>query len=214
MDEADSGRSGYYREIARAFLARRGGAFFLSPKDQAAIAAWEDRKIPLAVVLEGIGQTFDGLKTRGRGTRSISLAFCDRQVEAAFGQHRDRLAGRRKAAAAGPAADKGDKARLEIEKAIDALAADDTELERLLRAALEALAAPRPDTAALERIDAEIEELLWARASVEERAAAGAEALRGVKGRKPAGFEDQVRRRVVMAARAVRRIPHASLHYY
>jgi len=213
MDDTDNGRSGYYREIARAFLERRGGGFFLSPKDQAAIAAWEDKKIPLSVVLEGIGRTFDDLKARGRGTKAISLAFCGRQVEAAFAQHRDRLAGRRKAAA-GPRSDKGDKARHEIEKAIEALAGDDLAMKRLLGSALEALAAPRPDAGALERIDAEVEAVLWARATAAEKAAAEAEALKGAKGRKSAGFEDLVRRRVVMAARAGRRIPHASLHYY
>jgi hypothetical protein len=213
MDDTDSGRSGYYREIARIFLERRGGGFFLSPKDQAAIAAWEDKKIPLGVVLEGISRTFDGLMARGRGTKAISLAFCVRQVEAAFAQHRDRLAGRKKPVA-GPRSDKGQRARHEIEKAMEALAADDLEMKRLLGSALEALAAPRPDAGALERIDAEVEAVLWARATAAEKAAAEAEALKGAKSRKPAGFEDLVRRRVVMAARAGRRIPHASLHYY
>ena len=213
MDDTDSGRSGYYQEIARAFLERRGGGFFLSPKDQAVIAAWEDKTIPLGVVLEGIGRTFDELMARGRGTKAISLAFCGRQVEAAFAQHRDRLAGRRRAAA-GPRPGKGDKARHEIEKAIEALAVDDLEMKRLLGSALEALAAPRPAAGALERIDAEVEEVLWARATAAEKAAAEIASLKGAKGRKPAGFADQVRRRVIMSARAGRRIPHASLHYY
>src|SRR5512137_174737 len=117
----DKGQSGYYQEIARVFLERRGGPFFLSPKDQSAIAAWEEKRIPLGVVLEGIARTFDGLTARKRGTKAVSLAFCDRQVEAAFAQHRDRAAGHRKAAGTAPRSGKVDRARREIEMAIEAL---------------------------------------------------------------------------------------------
>ncbi|RPI98500.1 MAG: hypothetical protein EHM31_11635 [Candidatus Aminicenantes bacterium] len=214
MDEDKSGQSGYYREIARAFLERRGGAFFLSPKDQAMIAAWEGKRIPLNVVLEGIVRTFEGLRARKRGTRSVPLAFCERQVEAAFAQHRDRAAGRRKAAGAGPRTDKSEKARREIEKAVPALPAGDAALKRLLEKALAVLSGPGPDPAALERIDEEIEETLWAEATAAEKAAAEAEARKGLKGGKTAGFEDQVRRRAVMTARSGRRVPHVSLFYY
>ncbi len=210
----DSGQSGYYQEIARSFLERRGGALVLSPKDQSAIAVWEEKRIPLSVVLEGIGRTFEGLKSRGRATRAISLAFCDREVEAAFAQHRARLAGRRTAAEAAPGSDKKDKARREIAKAAEALSAADPEMTRLLRAALEALAAARPDAAALERIETEIEQALWTGATAAEKAAAGAETAKMAGGQKSAGLEDEVRRRVVMTARLRRRVPHVSLHYY
>ncbi len=47
-----------------------------------------------------------------------------------------------------------------------------------------------------------------------EKAEAKAEALKGMKNRKPAGLDDEVRRRAVMTARARRRVPHVSLHYY
>ena len=210
----NSGReqSDYYQEIARVFLARRGGALLLSPKDLSTIAAWEEKMIPLDAVVEGIGRTFEGLKARGRATRTVSLAFCDRQVEAAFDQHRDRAAGRRTDPGAG--AGKAAKVRREIARALETLPAGDLEMKRLLQAALGALAAPRPDPAGLERIDAEIEEALWAGATAAEKAGAETESLKAHKGRKPAGFEDSVRRRAVMAARARRRLPHVSLHYY
>ena len=214
MDSEDSGQSGYYQAIARAFLERRGGPFFLSPKDQAAIAGWEAKRIPLRVVLEGIGRTFDGLKARGRGTKRISLAFCERHVEEAFAQHRDRAAGRRKAPQAGDRIDKSERARREIGKALQGLPDDDREMTRLLRAAFEALTAAPADCAALERIDAAIEDLLLARATPAERAEAEAVVRKGLKDRKTAGLDDLVRRQIVMTARAGRRIPHASLYYY
>ena len=210
----DSAQSGYYQEIARAFLERRGGALVLSPKDQSAIAIWEEKRIPLSVVLEGIGRTFDGLKARGRATRPVSLAFCEREVEAAFAQHRDRAAGRKKAPEAEARSDKKDKARREIAKALEAPAAEDPEMTRLLRSALEVLSAPRPDAAALEPIEAEIEEALWTGATAAEKAEAAAETAKMARGQGSAGLEDAARRRVVMTARLRRRVPHVSLHYY
>jgi hypothetical protein len=212
--DSDREQSGYYREIARVFLARRGGALLLSPKDLSTIAAWEERKIPLDAVVEGIGRTFEGLKARGRATRTVSLAFCDRQVEAAFDQHRDRAAGRRTDPGAGAGTDKAAKVRAEIARALETLPAGDLEMKRLLRKALEAIAGSGPDPAALERIDAEIEEALWAGATPAEKATAESESLKAHRGRKPAGFEATVRRRAVMAGRARRRLPHVSLHYY
>jgi hypothetical protein len=214
MDEDKSGQSGYYQEIARAFLERRGGPFFLSPRDQSAIAAWEEKKIPLRVVLEGVGRTFDGLKARKRSTKTVTLSFCERQVEAAFAQHLDRAAGRRKTPAAGPRTGKGEKARREIEMAVEALPAGDVAIKRLLEKALAALSADGPEAAILEGIEEEIEETLWAQATAAEKAAAEAGVQKGSKGPKPAGFEDQVRRRAVMSARAARRVPHVSLYYY
>ncbi len=212
MTIEDKGQSGYYQAIAREFLARRGAPFFLSPRDQSMIAAWEAKRIPLRVVLEGIGRTFDGLKTRGRGTKGTSLVFCERQVEAAFAQHKDRSAGRGNAAA--PRAGKKDRARREVERGLRALPSEDSELTRLLQAALDALAAAKPDETALERLDADVEDVLWARATGAEKAAAEAEVRRELRGRRPEGLEAVVRRKVVKAARDGRRIPHISLFYY
>ena len=212
MDTEDKGQSGYYQTIANELLARRGPPFFLSPRDQSTIASWESRRVPLQVVLEGIGRAFDSLKTRGRGTKGVSLAYCDRQVDAALAQHLDRSAGRGNTA--GPRPGKKDRARREVEKGLRGLAPDDREMARLLEAALAALAAPKPDEAALERIDAEVEELLWGRATGPEKGAAEAEVRKGLRGRRPEGLEAMVRRQVVKKSRDGRKIPHVSLYYY
>ena len=212
MTPNDKDRSGYYQSIARAFLERRGPPLLLSPRDQALIGDWEARRIPLRIVLEAIGRTFDGLRSRGRGTRGVSLAACARHADEAFAQYRDRVAGGRDAAA--PRPDKRERARREITKALDGLPPEDGRIAALLRAALAVLDEARPDEAGLERIDAEIEELLWSRATAAERAAAEAEARRELRGRRAAGSADAVRRIVVRAARAGRRIPYVSLHHH
>lgn len=215
MTGDDKERSGYYQSIARALLERRGAPFLLSPRDQALIAAWEARRIPLGVVLEAVGRTFDDLRSRGRACRGVPLGRCERQVDEAFAQHKDRGAGGRspgREAAGRPG--KPAQVRREIEKALQGPAAEDPGISGLLRAALAALDAPGPDEAALERIDGEVEELLWARATAAEKAAAEAQARRELRGRPSADPAAAVRRLVVKAARAGRRIPHVSLFYH
>ena len=212
MSDEDSGASGYYRTIAREFLKRRGAPLLLSPRDQAVIAAWEAKRVPLDAVLEGIGRAFEALRSRGRPARGVSLAFCDRQVEAAWAQHRDRAAGRRGAADARPG--KRERALKEVGQARRGLDAGDADIARLLDAALAVLAADRPDEAALERLDAEVEEVLWNLAPEAGRRRAESEVRRGLRGRKPSELEAAVRRTVVQAARSARKIPHVSLFYY
>jgi hypothetical protein len=212
MSHDDKDRSVYYQSIARAFLERRGAPLLLAPRDQALIAEWEARRVPLRVVLEAIGRTFDGLRARGRGARGVSLAICARHVDEAFGQYRDRRAGARGAAA--PRPDKRVRAQEEIDRALGGLPAEDGGIGALLRSALAVLDAPRPDEAALERIDAEIEDVLWAMATDEDRAAAEAEARRELRGRRAAEIEVAIRRIVVRASRSGRRIPYVSLHHH
>jgi hypothetical protein len=212
MTDNDKDRSGYYQSIARAFLERRGAPLLLSPRDQALIGSWEARRIPLRVVLEAIARTFDDLRSARRATRGISLGRCERRVDEAFAQHRDRGAGGRAAAGTGPG--KAERARREIEKALHGLPPEDGEMAGLLRSALTALDTPKPDEAVLERIDADVEDLLWARATAAEKDAAASEARRELRGRPSDDLPGAVRRRVVMAARTGRRIPHASLFYH
>jgi hypothetical protein len=211
----DSAQNGYYREIARAYLGRRGGPLLVSSKDQAVIAAWETDRVPLGVVLEGIGRAFDDLWARGRATRSISLVFCDRAVRAAFAQHRDRAAGRAKppAAVAGRT-DKRELARREVAQALAALPAAEAAMKGLLIEALGLLDRDRPDPEALERLDAAIAEALGNAATEAEKAAAAAEAGKALRGRPQAGLDETIERLVVKAVRARRRVPHVSLHYY
>jgi len=214
MTEDDKDRSGYYQSIARAFLARRGAPLLLSPRDQALIAAWEARRIPLGVVLEAVGRTFDELRSRGRSTRGIPLSRCERQVDEAFAQHRDRGAGSRGPAGAAAKPGKTGRARKEIEKALQGPAAGDPEIAGLLRGALAVLEPPGGDEEELERIDGRIEDLLWTQATAAEKAAAQTEARRELRDRPRAELDAAVRRLVVKAARAGRRIPHVSLFYH
>lgn len=208
----DQAQSGYYQTIAREFLRRRGAPFFLSPRDLAVVHAWEKDRVPLDVVLEGIGRAFDGLRARGRAAKGVPLSGCDAQVRKALAQHVDRSAGRRRTAA--PRSRKAAKAKAEIEACLDGLGADDRSLRPLLERAAGLLAAEKPDDEALAAVDEAVDGVLWGRASAAEREAAARRTGREFPGRDEGEVAAAARTRLIKSAREARKIPYVSLFYY
>ncbi|MGH9946107.1 MAG: hypothetical protein ACRD6X_02800 [Pyrinomonadaceae bacterium] len=74
----------YYTEIEDTFVRRRGKHLLLSPIDWAMIEGWQERGIPLHVVLRGIESVFDTFD-KNPGPRTIkSLLFCREEIEAQY----------------------------------------------------------------------------------------------------------------------------------
>ena len=80
----------YFRAVERAFLELQGGAMFLPPADWDLVRGWEQRGIPLSMVLAGIRAAFSG---RVRASSRMSLRDCEAAVEGAFNALRRRRAG-------------------------------------------------------------------------------------------------------------------------
>jgi len=214
MDE----RSRYFQEIARAFFARRGAPFFLSPKDLYLIEDWEKSGIPPAVALEGIERSFEkkGYQAGGRG-KVLSLAYCDPAVRRAFGQHRDRKVGGRRTPAAPKAAAARAKAGAAVEEFLARASHEALFLEETFREARRALreageGGPAGDE--LERLDGRVDAILLEQAGTSDRE----KAAREVRSRHP-GLP--VRERAAAAERLLLkrlrekfRIPYLSLYYY
>lgn len=75
----------YYTEIEDTFVRRRGKHLFLSPLDWALIEAWQDRGIPLHIVLRSIESVFDVFDKQPPGTRTIkSLFYCREEIEVQY----------------------------------------------------------------------------------------------------------------------------------
>lgn len=75
----------YYTEIEETFVRRRGKNLFLSPLDWAMIESWQDRGIPLHVVIRSIESVFDVFDKQPPGTRTIkSLLYCREEIEAQY----------------------------------------------------------------------------------------------------------------------------------
>src|SRR4051812_41415729 len=74
----------YFTEIEETFVRRRGKHLFLSPIDWAMIETWQERRIPLHIVIRGIESVFDGFEKKP-GPRSIKgLLYCREEIEAQY----------------------------------------------------------------------------------------------------------------------------------
>jgi hypothetical protein len=77
----------YFTEIEDAFIRRRGRHLLLSPLDWALIEGWQERGVPLHVVLRAIEDVFDGFEKQSNQNRTIkSLFYCREEVEAQFAE--------------------------------------------------------------------------------------------------------------------------------
>ena len=75
----------YFTEIEETFVRRRGKHLFLSPLDWALIEAWQERGVPLNIVIRSIESVFDVFDKQPPGTRTIkSLFYCREEIEAQY----------------------------------------------------------------------------------------------------------------------------------
>ncbi len=86
----------YFTEIEDTFVRRRGKHLLLSPIDWAMIEGWQERGIPLHIVIRAIESVFDGYD-KNPGPRSIKgLLYCREEVEAQFLEWTSMQAGKSK----------------------------------------------------------------------------------------------------------------------
>ena len=76
----------YFTEIEDTFVRRRGKNLLLGPIDWAMIETWQERGIPLHVVLRAIERVFDNFDKHPRSRSIKSLVFCREEVEAQFAE--------------------------------------------------------------------------------------------------------------------------------
>ncbi|MBA2494664.1 MAG: hypothetical protein H0V31_08215 [Acidobacteria bacterium] len=77
----------YFTEIEETFIRRRGRNLLLSPLDWALIETWQERGIPLYIILRGIERVFDGIDKQPARKRSVkSLFYCREEIEAQYAE--------------------------------------------------------------------------------------------------------------------------------
>lgn len=77
----------YFSEIEETFIRRRGKNLFLSPLDWAMIETWQEREVPLHIVLRGIEKVFDSYDAKPKKNRTIkSLMYCREEIEAQYNE--------------------------------------------------------------------------------------------------------------------------------
>lgn len=85
----------YFSEIEETFNRRRGKYLFLSPLDWALIESWQEKGVPLHIVLRGIEKVFDGYDAKPKTRRTIkSLIYCREEIEAQYDEWLERQIGK------------------------------------------------------------------------------------------------------------------------
>jgi hypothetical protein len=85
----------YFSEIEETFIRRRGKHLLLSPIDWALIETWQERGVPLHVVLRGIEKVFDSREQKAAQKRSVkSLFYCREEIEAQYAEWMERQVGK------------------------------------------------------------------------------------------------------------------------
>jgi uncharacterized protein YjbJ (UPF0337 family) len=85
----------YFSEIEELFVRRRGRNLLLSPLDWALIESWQERAVPLHIILRSIEKIFDGVDQQPERRRSVkSLLYCKEEIEAQYAEWLERQVGK------------------------------------------------------------------------------------------------------------------------
>lgn len=74
----------YFSEIEELFIRRRGRNLLLSPLDWALIETWQERAVPLHIILGAIEKVFDGVEKQPAAAQKRpikSLTYCREEIE-------------------------------------------------------------------------------------------------------------------------------------
>jgi hypothetical protein len=213
LKKSERERKEYFQSITRHFLKLRGAPLFLSSKEFDLISRWEEMEIPLPVVLEGIDRAFESFKAKpGQKAKIQALAFCELQVLRAFEQHRERKVGGRKKGLARD--EKREQAKREVQKFLKTLAPPINYLKEAYSRGQEILSQRQIDEDELERIEAEIEALLWKNSSEEEKNRVRRELSQEFEFKDEDEFMTIFKIKLVKFLRDRYKIPYISLYYY
>ena len=87
----------YFSEIEELFVRRRGRNLLLSPLDWALIETWQEREVPLHIILRSIERVFDGVDKQPARKRTVkSLLYCKEEIEAQYAEWLERQVGAEK----------------------------------------------------------------------------------------------------------------------
>jgi hypothetical protein len=77
----------YFSEIEELFVRRRGRNLLLSPLDWALIETWQEREVPLHIILRAIEKVFDCVDKQPARKRTVkSLLYCKEEIEAQYSE--------------------------------------------------------------------------------------------------------------------------------
>jgi len=206
-------KSFYFQEIARFFFSLRGAPFVLSSRDMVTIASWEEKRIPLHVVLEGMERAFERYKKRAAGGRRMSsLSFCEPEILKAGAEFRDRGIGRPERGESRER--KRKRIRAEVKRFLESSPPKAGFLGDVYREALAVLGRRSAPEDALERLDAKVEDLITREADAAFRAEVDKRIGADFGGHPPEELRRIAAIEMVKRWRERHRVPYLSTFYY
>jgi hypothetical protein len=105
----------YFTEIEETFIRRRGKHLLLSPLDWALIESWQERGVPLHIILRGIERVFDLIDKQPHRKRTVkSLLYCKEEIEAQYAEWLEAQVGRDVSSSAFQVSASADEAKHEL----------------------------------------------------------------------------------------------------
>jgi hypothetical protein len=178
------------------------------------LSSWEEKGIPLRVVLDGMERAFEKYRKRpGAGGRKISsLAFCESEILRAHAEHRDRGVGR-----PGKRESREEKRRrikAQVQRFLLSMPPETAFVGEVYREALSVLSRKSAAEEALEQLDAKAEELISRHADAATRAEIEKQVRADFPGRPAEELRGLFLTELVRRWRERYRIPYVSLFYY
>lgn len=208
-------RSGYYQTIAKYFIDRRGAPFFLSSKELEILRMWEEKGIPLRIVLEGIRGSFEQPGYRqGKRHRPNTLDYCHSFVMRAFAQYRDRRVGQKNAKDLGGGGGRKKKILLEVGRFLAEVPEEHRRLKPCYARIHKKLSSGQITDKELEEAEETIERVIEENLSAAQRERIRTE-IRSEFGKIGGTEFDQIFRiKALKTERNKHKIPHVSPFYY
>jgi hypothetical protein len=212
MDKKKNETGFYFQTIARFFFEQRGSPFFLSSNELDIIEEWEEKGVPVRVVLEGIRDCFICQRTKpGRKRKIHSLAFCRAFVLRAFESYKGRKVG------SGLKTVTEEDRKKQLEQAVDRflnLCPEEIRELREIFLRVKEMLSQAVDEESLEQIEQSVERLLVSKAKESEKKGI----LEEIKEKYPDKKREEQNRildlRIIKYMRERYKIPYISLYYY
>jgi hypothetical protein len=212
MNKNDSRPEQYYQTIARLLFSLRGAPFILSPREIDIIEGWEERHIPLNIVLEGIKSAYEYFRKNTRLPKNFTLVFCQRFVSTAYHLHRERKVGKK-------SVDKTRIERVEMAKAevktfINSITKEVSYLKELYLDILDDLSLDKVDEETLENRDEQVDQLLLEHAAPNEMEEYRQRVVNEYNITQESEKNQIAKRKFIKTVREKYKIPYVSLFYY
>ena len=208
----DKDQQNYYRKIAQRLFQLRGAPFVISPQENEFIRAWEEMRIPLRVILEGMEAAYEkcppGMK------KKLKLVHCQKWVMIRFKQHRERRIGTQSAALSTRRKRKEQAALEEAKKFFHRIPKEARFLDKIFSRTVQELENGPVNEKVMENRDKEVDQLIWKNISPERKKQLAEEIKKewGLSSGKE--LSRLIHLKAVKSFRDKHHIPHLSLYYY